>query len=198
MIWLISKVVTQKCNSSRNLQRSKLVWAVFENVALSETLDVCKFWTNLVLLPEAAVCRECLKNVGIFNGKYFCWSLFNNVPGLQACNFINKKLQHRCFPVNIAKLFKSNFFYRTLLVIASVLWTITMLSFNRALSNLRTMDDFNFTNFLSDRDMDALRKVPVIVSFAKLFQTTTSRKCYWYLSLVIMPICFSISFLHTR
>ena len=56
MVWLISTVVTQKCNSSRNLQRSKPVSAVLENVALSETLDVCKLWTNLVLLPEAAVC----------------------------------------------------------------------------------------------------------------------------------------------
>ena len=31
------KVITQKCNSSANLQRSSLVWAVLENVALSET-----------------------------------------------------------------------------------------------------------------------------------------------------------------
>ena len=37
MMWLISKVVTQKCNSSRNLQRSNLVCAGFENVVLSET-----------------------------------------------------------------------------------------------------------------------------------------------------------------
>ena len=28
-------------------------------------------------------------------------SLFNKVAGLQACNFIKKSLQHRCFPVNI-------------------------------------------------------------------------------------------------
>ena len=35
---LISKVVRQKCGFSGNLQ-SNLVWAVFENVALSETLD---------------------------------------------------------------------------------------------------------------------------------------------------------------
>ena len=75
-----------------------------------------------------------------------------------------------CFPVNIAKHFKSNFFCRTLLVIASVLWKITMPNVNRALSNLRTMDDFNFTNFFSDKEMDALRKAPVIAYFAKLFQ----------------------------
>ena len=28
-------------------------------------------------------------------------SLFNKVAGLKACNFIKKKLQHRCFPVNL-------------------------------------------------------------------------------------------------
>ena len=38
-MWLIFKVITQKCNSSGNLQRSKHVWAVFENFALSESLE---------------------------------------------------------------------------------------------------------------------------------------------------------------
>ena len=33
-------------------------------------------------------------------------SLFNKVVGLQACNFIKKKLQQWCFPVNIAKFLK--------------------------------------------------------------------------------------------
>ena len=28
-------------------------------------------------------------------------SLFNKIAGLQACNFIKKRLQYRCFPVNI-------------------------------------------------------------------------------------------------
>ena len=30
-------------------------------------------------------------------------SLFNNVAGLQACNFIKKILQHWCFPMKFAK-----------------------------------------------------------------------------------------------
>ena len=29
--------------------------------------------------------------------------LFNNVSGLKACIFIKKRLQHRCFSMNIAK-----------------------------------------------------------------------------------------------
>ena len=31
-------------------------------------------------------------------------SLFNKVAGLQPCNFIKYRLQHRCFLVNIAKI----------------------------------------------------------------------------------------------
>ena len=37
--------------------------------------------------------------MAIFTGKHFCWShFFINVAGL-----IRKRLQHWCFPVNIAK-----------------------------------------------------------------------------------------------
>ena len=42
-----------------------------------------------------------LSKFAIFTGKHLCWSLF--LIKLTACNFIKKRLQHRCFPVNIAK-----------------------------------------------------------------------------------------------
>ena len=32
--------------------------------------------------------------------------LFNKAAGLQVCNFIKKRLQHRCFPVIIAKFLR--------------------------------------------------------------------------------------------
>ena len=35
---------------------------------------------------------------------------FNQVAGLKAYNFFRKRLQQRCFPVNIEKIFKNNFF----------------------------------------------------------------------------------------
>ena len=38
-------------------------------------------------------------------------SLVNKVASLQACNFIKKGLQHRCFLANIAKLLSTNFTY---------------------------------------------------------------------------------------
>ena len=37
--------------------------------------------------------------------EYFC----NKIGGLQAWNFIAKRLQHRCFPVNIAKSLRTTF-----------------------------------------------------------------------------------------
>ena len=37
-------------------------------------------------------------------------SVFNNVPALQACNFIKKELQSGCFSVNIGKCLRTAFF----------------------------------------------------------------------------------------
>ena len=34
-------------------------------------------------------------------------SLFNKIAGLKVCNFIKKRLQHRCFPVNFRKFSKT-------------------------------------------------------------------------------------------
>ena len=34
----------------------------------------------------------------------------NTCVGLKACNFIKKRLQHKCFPENIAKFLRTTFF----------------------------------------------------------------------------------------
>ena len=47
--------------------------------------------------------------------------LFNKVAGLETCNFIKKRLQRRCFLVNIAKIFKSTYIEEHLWMAASVL-----------------------------------------------------------------------------
>ena len=60
---------------------------------------------NSVSLPIEKVV---LKKFAIFTGKHLFESLSNKVPGLQACNFIKKRLQHRCFPVNIAKRLRTS------------------------------------------------------------------------------------------
>ena len=63
-----------------------------------------------------------IKNAAIFTGKHLCCSLLliEFIKNL-ICNFIKKRLQHRCFPVNIAKSLGTVFFYRTPPVAPSVL-----------------------------------------------------------------------------
>ena len=46
---------------------------------------------------------DALKNLAIFTGKHLCWRFF-------LINFIKKRLQHRCFPVNIAKCLSTTFY----------------------------------------------------------------------------------------
>ena len=47
-------------------------------------------------------------------------SLLIKVARLKTCDFIKTRLQHRCFPVNIAKFLRTPFFYWTPSVAASV------------------------------------------------------------------------------
>ena len=48
--------------------------------------------------------KAALKNFAISHRKTpVLASLFNKVADLQACNFIKKRLQYGCFPVNVAK-----------------------------------------------------------------------------------------------
>ena len=55
-----------------------------------------------------------LKIFAIFTGKHLWQSLFLiKFKDLQACNSIKKRLQHRCFPVNIAKFLRTAFSQNT-------------------------------------------------------------------------------------
>ena len=58
---------------------------------------------------ETVICRcsskkVFVKNFTIFTGKHLCWILF------LIFLIIKERLQHRCFPVNIAKLLRNLFF----------------------------------------------------------------------------------------
>ena len=66
------------------------------------------------------ICFFCTatRNVGVlesfanFAGTLVLEFLFNEVAGLQVCNFIKMSLQYRCFPVKFAKVLRTSF-YRT-------------------------------------------------------------------------------------
>ena len=53
---------------------------------------------------------DVLKNLPMLTGKHLYWTpFFNKVAGLQACNFIKKWLQHKCFSMNFAKFLRTTF-----------------------------------------------------------------------------------------
>ena len=58
--------------------------------------------------PEVFYKKPDLKNFAISHRKTpVLESLFNKVADLQACDFIKKRLQYGCFPVNITKSFRA-------------------------------------------------------------------------------------------
>ena len=58
--------------------------------------------------PEVFRKKGVLKNFATFKGKHLCWSpFFYKVAGLQACNFITKRLLHSCFPVKFEKFLRA-------------------------------------------------------------------------------------------
>ena len=84
--------------------------------------------------------------------------LFNKAVVLQVCNFIKKKLQHRCFPVIIAKFLRmpnlKNICDRLLLFIRKICWSIRIVSEKYASSV------FEFTRKISyvKKNLGLLRK----------------------------------------
>ena len=74
-------------------------------------------------------------------------SLFNNVAGLQACNFIKKSLQHRCFPVKFAKFLRTPFFTEHL---RWLLLKITQLNVNKNIIRKNSTAE-KHQNFLKHR-----------------------------------------------
>ena len=50
-----------------------------------------------------------LRNFAKFTGKHLYQSLFQEGCGPEACNFIKKRVWHRCFPVNCAKFLRTPF-----------------------------------------------------------------------------------------
>ena len=52
--------------------------------------------------------KAAFKNLATFTGKHLCWGVFfNENANLQSCDFIKKRLQHKCFPVNTAKFLRT-------------------------------------------------------------------------------------------
>ena len=63
-----------------------------------------------------------LKNFAIFTKRHpVLESLFNKAAGLKAFDFFKERLQHKCFPVNIAK------FLRTVIFMELLRWLLLIM-----------------------------------------------------------------------
>ena len=123
----ISKVNTRKCKifweSSRKQPRLSCAWkcCTFRNSHLNNysTLKKItnKFWPHSGRFPYFGQIQlyfqkqafadnlqnRCLKNFVISTGKHLYWSLLSITLRAFSPATLLKRLQHRCFPVNIAK-----------------------------------------------------------------------------------------------
>ena len=85
-----------------------------------------------------------LTNFKIFTGKHLHWSLFfNNVAG----SFTKKRLQNRCFPVNIVKFLATTFFIEHLWLLLFYLGTTVLENIVRRNGKKHTHDKFSY-NYL--------------------------------------------------
>ena len=64
-------------------------------------------------------------------------SLFNKVAGMKACSFIKKRLQHWCFPVNIAKFLRAPFLQN---ISGSYFWGIEIIISSLQLYSISILD----------------------------------------------------------
>ena len=78
--------------------------------------EIYLFCAN-VSISEATVCRfskiDILENFAKFTRKKNLIESLNNAADLSACNFIKKRMRHRCFFVNFAKSLSATFMQNT-------------------------------------------------------------------------------------
>ena len=107
-VFVIGICISVICyGGTNNTAHEKLVWFTHH---VWEWLEIlAKNCKKLQKQPQADVFQNIgvLKNFAIFTGKHLCWSLF------KACIFIKKKLQHRCFLVNIVTFLRTAFLQNT-------------------------------------------------------------------------------------
>ena len=73
-----------------------------------------------------------LKKSAIFTGKQLCWCLFliKFQACLKACNVIKKRLQHKCFPVNIPKFLRTPILKNICRHLLRSIWNIGLLKYH--------------------------------------------------------------------
>ena len=82
---------------------------MLNNQSITSPLNEPQISTGLVKKqPREMFCKKgVLKFRKFYRKTPVLESIFNNISGLQSCNFIKKRLQHRCFPIKFAKFLRT-------------------------------------------------------------------------------------------
>ena len=103
LMWSNTRVMKE------NRSMAQEIWtiSILYPKTFKESYHHIKFQKS-IMNRKCSVKNIVLNSFAIFTGKYLCWCLFlNKNAGLQACNFIKKRVQHRCFLGNVAKFLRA-------------------------------------------------------------------------------------------
>ena len=99
----------QCCKITKNVQVEKPIYVKNSMYQMQRKLQVKIHFGKISLMPEqkqpfadALRCKCSLENTVTHRKTPVLESLFNKVAGLQTCNFVKTRAQHKYFPVNIA------------------------------------------------------------------------------------------------
>ena len=109
---MIGGWITYFCQESRG--SNKIYWCLCKNTFYSKAAILalcCSKFKNSIFRSSHQTCsmkNAVLKNFAIFTGKHLSWNIFLIILRALAWNLIKKRLQHRCFPGNIAKFLRTH------------------------------------------------------------------------------------------
>ena len=114
----------------------------------NDVLAFEQIWKNVIQKQSLAdvLLNRCSKNFANFTGKY-----------LRPCNIIEKRLQHRCFPVKFAKFLRTPFFtedFRWLLLVIKSHTKLFTLGKQALLS--QSTPPVLFYGFIDDKNKETL------------------------------------------
>ena len=142
-------------------------------------------------------------------------SPFNRLAGFKTCNFLKKRLQHRCFPVNIAKFLRTLILMKICeqLLLQFLLLTVNISSWElvSALNSIRFLQRV-LLRVLSGRFLSYLKKRKtsqnshlvslVVIRCHSLYQSLSFVVIRCHLLSFVVPLvviqCHSLSFVVTR
>ena len=100
-------------NVPHHIETSQLICRANQLTSFYMMGNIGRQWVNMLIVSDQkqlftdVIQNRCSQKLAIFTVNQLCWRLFLiKLQTLNQCNFIKKRLQHRCFPANIAQMLR--------------------------------------------------------------------------------------------